>query len=342
MTGDCSASSKLLIDFKWVSFMMGKKNVYGLSLFPYLMVLLISCPGMMHAQLPANVHKVLFLGASITYAGNYVTDMEAYYKVHYPRQAVEFINLGLPSETVSGLSEPGHAGNAFPRPDLHERFDRILARIKPDIVITSYGINDGIYMKFAEERFDKFREGMLWLDSRLRATGARVIHLTPSVYDGFVAGNFEYQEVIDLYAHWLLKQRKVSGWEVVDVYHPMKKYLEAHRKVDRKFALKGFELAKDGVHIGETGHWIMARGILDYLGEKGVATAPDINATLKIVPGGSEILSLIAQRQIMMKDAWLTATGHKRPGMTRGLLLDEARQEAAKLERRIMDLLEQK
>jgi len=33
----------------------------------------------------------------------------------------EILNLGLPSETVSGLSEPNHAGGAFPRPDLHER-----------------------------------------------------------------------------------------------------------------------------------------------------------------------------------------------------------------------------
>src|SRR2546425_2764856 len=41
---------------------------------------------------------------------------------------IEFLNLGLPSETVSGLSEEGHAGGQFPRPDLLERLARVLAR----------------------------------------------------------------------------------------------------------------------------------------------------------------------------------------------------------------------
>src|SRR5690242_18458789 len=68
-----------------------------------------------------DVPHILFLGNSITYAGNYITDVEAYYITHNPQKKYEFINMGLPSETVSGLSEPGHAGGKFPRPDLHER-----------------------------------------------------------------------------------------------------------------------------------------------------------------------------------------------------------------------------
>ena len=53
--------------------------------------------------IPNNVKRVLFLGNSITYAGSYVTDIEAYFVTHYPNQAIEFINVGLPSETVSGI-----------------------------------------------------------------------------------------------------------------------------------------------------------------------------------------------------------------------------------------------
>lgn len=316
-----------------------KNSVFGFSIFPFLLIGFISFSNVLQAQLPANVHKVLSLGASITYAGDYITDIEAYYKVHYPEKQIEFINLGLPSETVSGLSEPGHAGNAFPRPDLHERLDRILAQIKPDLVITSYGINDGIYMQFDQERFQKFKDGMAWLNSRLSKTGARIIHLTPSVYDGLVAGNPDYSTVIDRYTNWLLDQRRIAKWEVIDVYYPMKKYLEAHRKVDRKFSLDGFSLAKDGVHIGEAGHWLIARGVLGYLGEKEVNTAASVNATLKIVPKGTEILKLVAQRQMIMKDAWLTATGHKRPGMNTGLPLPEAQDKAAVLDQQIMDLM---
>ena len=81
-----------------------------------------------HSNVKANGHspldgvrRIVFLGDSITYAGHYVDLVEAFLRLKNPGLRCEFLNLGLPSETVSGLSEPGHAGGAFPRPDLHER-----------------------------------------------------------------------------------------------------------------------------------------------------------------------------------------------------------------------------
>src|SRR5216117_2792724 len=62
------------------------------------------------STLPANVRRVLFLGDSITYAGTYVVLVETYFLTRYPGRTIEFINAGLPSETVSGLTEEGHAG----------------------------------------------------------------------------------------------------------------------------------------------------------------------------------------------------------------------------------------
>jgi len=108
-------------------------------------------------NIDSNIHKILFLGNSITYAGNYITDMETYSFIREPKRNIEFINLGLPSETVSGLSEIGHAGGRFPRPDLHERLKRILEQIKPDLIFACYGMNDGIMMPFNKERFEKDR-----------------------------------------------------------------------------------------------------------------------------------------------------------------------------------------
>jgi hypothetical protein len=119
----------------------------------------------------------------------------------------------------------------------------------------------------------------------------------------------------------------------------MKKYLEAHRKVDEQFAIDGFALAPDGVHPGDAGHWIMAKQILLYLGETSVAKAPSINAALGSIPNGEKILELVEQRQTMMKDAWLTATGHKRPGMNVGLPLAEAQAKAAEIKKQIRELL---
>ena len=285
-------------------------------------------------SIPANVHRIVFLGNSITYAGSYITDIEAYFITHYPKRKIEFINVGLPSETVSGLSEPGHAGGKFPRPDLHERLERVLAQTKPDLVFACYGMNDGIYMPFDDERFQKFKEGITWLHDKVVGSGARIIHVTPPVYDEARGGKSGYSLVLDRYADWLLSQQKAATWEVADIHYPMKRYLEEYRQTDPTFAL-----AEDGIHPGETGHWIMASAILAYLGEKDVANAEDVKATLASIPNGERIFELVAHRQSILKDAWLTATGHARPGMKTGIPLAEAKSKGKEIERQIRTLL---
>ena len=286
-----------------------------------------------------KVKKVLFLGNSITYAGSYITDIDAYFATHYPERKVEFINVGLPSETVSGLSEEGHAGGRFPRPDLHERLQRVLDKTKPDLVFACYGMNDGIYLPFDEDRFRKFKEGIYWLHEELAKTGARIIHLTPPIYDELRGPDKGYANVLDIYSNWLLEQKKVANWEVADLHYPMKHYLEAYRAVDAKLAIDGFALANDGVHPGDVGHWLMAKSILLYLGEKSVAGFPTIKAALSAIPHGDQVLTLVNERQLIMKDAWLTATGHKRPEMKTGLPLEEAQTKARQLDTQIQALL---
>lgn len=275
--------------------------------------------------LDTSVHTVLFLGNSITYSGAYITDIEACYTVWHPAQAIEFINLGLPSETVSGLSEEGHAGGRFPRPDLHERLHRVLALLKPAVIFASYGMNDGIYLPLDEKRFQQYRQGMQWLHDTLVSTGARVIMVTPPVYDEQRGGAKGYAAVLDAYAGWLRSQQKTAGWEVADIHFPMKRYLEAHRKLDRSFGLDGFALANDGVHPGEAGHWLMARQLLLHLGEKRALNYPGVKSVMAAYHNGPEIFRLVAERQNFMKDAWLTATGHTRPEMTTGMPMEQAR-----------------
>ncbi|MEP6949413.1 MAG: sialate O-acetylesterase [Ginsengibacter sp.] len=289
-----------------------------------------------------NIKRILFLGNSITWAGNYVNDIEAYVKVQYPGRQLEFINVGLPSETVSGLSEPGHAGGRFPRPDLHERLARVLEQTKPDLVFACYGMNDGISMPFDKDRFQKFKEGINWLHDEVVKTGATLIHLTPTDYDEVKGNSKGYSAVLDHYADWILSMRSSSKWEVIDIHYPMKKYLEAHRKVDLKFGLDGFELAPDGVHPGETGHWIIARQILLYLGFKEVAKSPGIIESLQHVPNAERLVKLVTERQGMMRDAWLMATKHKRPGLPVGLPLSEAQKMSDELIHEISAVIQNK
>ena len=308
-----------------------------------LFAILILALQFLHAQgIAPGVKRILFLGNSITWAGNYVVDIEAYVRGQYPQRTFEFINAGLSSETVSGLSEPGHAGGSFPRPDLHERLARVLNQTKPDLVFACYGMNDGIYLPFDKERFKQFKDGMNWLHNEVLKTGAKIIHLTPPYYDELKGKSIGYGEVLDRYADWLLSMKNAAGWQVVDVHYPMKKYLIAHREVDKKFKLEGFALAQDGVHPGEVGHWIMAREVLAYLGFKKAAKSPGIIAGLTNIDNAAQYLKLIAERQNMMRDSWLTSTKHIRPGLPTGLPLNEAQSKSAELQVRIDSFLAKK
>jgi lysophospholipase L1-like esterase len=279
-----------------------------------------------------DTKQVLFLGNSITYSGQYIAYVETIYRLKYPEKSLEWINLGLPSETVSGLSEAGHAGGAFPRPDLHERLDRAFTLIQPDLVFVNYGMNDGIYLPFDSARFKKYEEGINWLNSKVLEIGADVIFLTPPIYDP-VKG-IAYSLTLDRYSEWLIDQKNTANWKVIDVHFPMRNYLETMREID-----PDFYLAKDGIHPDSIGHWLMARPILEYLGIKDVTAAESFEKAIAGAPNGQELFILTYQKQKILRDAYLSATGHLRPGLPGGLPLLEAKKQALVLENQILTLL---
>ncbi|MBI3850026.1 MAG: SGNH/GDSL hydrolase family protein [Verrucomicrobia bacterium] len=276
-----------------------------------------------------DVRRIVFLGDSITYAGQYVEIIEAYFVTRFPERQFEFLNLGLPSETVSGLSEEGHAGGQFPRPDLHERLSRVLEKTKPDLVIACYGMNDGIYLPFSAERFRKFQAGIKRLREQVTAAGVKIILITPPTFDEVKGGHPGYGNALDRYSDWLLAQC-AAGWDVADLHGPMNRDLTEQRVRDPKFFLAG-----DGVHCNETGHWIIAKQILLHLGAKDLTAIDDPQAMLAAHPRGKEILKLVQDKQRMMKDAWLTETGHQRPGMNRGLPLAVAKAKGKEIDEQI-------
>jgi lysophospholipase L1-like esterase len=293
-----------------------------------------------------GIKRILFLGDSITHGGGYVEDFELYLYARHPERKFEVIDLGLSSETVSGLSEEGHAGGKYPRPDLHERLDRALPKTKPDLVFACYGMNDGIYLPLDEARFAKFREGMEWLHGQVTAAGAQIIHLTPSTFHALAArpqpdadGNKPasllggYNLVLDRYAAWLLEQR-TKGWHVIDLHGPMNAYIEAQRKADPDFVF-----AKDGVHPNADGHALMADQIIAALAPGDAAWWQKFRADLAANPQGAELRKLIHQHIHVLGDAWLSDVGHKRPGVNPGLPLPEAEAKAAEIDAQIRAIL---
>lgn len=281
---------------------------------------------------PPRERRIVFLGDSITQAGGYVRILEAALIAAQPEVVREIIPLGLASETVSGLSEKGHAGGQFPRPDLHERLDRVLAKTKPELVLACYGMNDGIYYPPDASRMQAFQDGMRKLHQKVTAAGARIIHLTPPVFDPLPIkdhvlpdGLTEYPQpwqgyntVLDQYSAWLLGMRAAEGWEVLDIHGPMNAALAERRVRDPKFTF-----ANDGVHAGAEGHVLMAQPVLEAWGLKAKSDGtPD-------VPDGRAILDAVGKKYAILSPAWLSEVGHLRPGIEPGLPISEAQTKAA-------------
>lgn len=276
--------------------------------------------------------RILFLGDSITYGGQYVDRFQAFLFTQYPDQKLEVINCGLPSETVSGLSEDGHAGGKFPRPDLHERLARVLEKVKPNLVFACYGMNDGIYLPLADDRFGKYQEGMRWLHDSVVKSGAHIIHLTPPVFDPTPPENraTSYDAVLARYSEWLIEQRK-NGWEVIDLHGPMSAALETQRKND-----PAFTFSKDHIHPNEAGHAVLGDAVLEALDPRGFASFRKLlGSEWAASAAGKDFAAKVRKHGRLLTDAWLNETGHLRPGMAKGLPLPEAQTQAAALESQI-------
>ncbi|MED5449224.1 MAG: SGNH/GDSL hydrolase family protein [Planctomycetota bacterium] len=279
---------------------------------------------------PLKAKKILFLGDSITHAGGYVAWIETQCRLQGVSPLPTFYNVGLSSETCSGQTEPAHP---FPRPDVHERLDRALKRIQPDVVVSCYGMNDGIYHPFSEKRFQIYQDGVNRLIKKVHATGAKLVLMTPPPFDAVPlkkkkgalrpagAKQFAYfaiyehydRDVISRFARWILEQKDRVEM-VVDLHAPITKHLAEQRKKSPQYTL-----SPDGVHPNPLGHRILGDTVLLAWGIPSI-TEPD-----------PKLLRLIQQKTSVLHDSYLSTIGHKRPGVRKGLPIDQAEQKAAEL-----------
>ncbi len=281
-----------------------------------------------------NARRIVFLGDSITAAGPYVAYFDAWLVAQRLDHEPHVIDAGLPSETVSGLSEEGHAGGKFPRPDLADRLDHVLAVTRPDLVIACYGINCGIYEPFDEGRFERYQRGMKQLKSKVEKAGAEFVVVTPPFYDDKRAPKpFSYNEVLDRYSDWLLDQRK-EGWQVVDLHGPMTREVQKRRAADPQFTFQ-----PDGVHPNDEGYWFVARRLIQWFGDEKAAAAASPKEMLQSQGAPETLLPLVQQRVNLLRDAYVAAAGHKRPGVAAGLPVPEAETRAAELSAKIRQTL---
>jgi lysophospholipase L1-like esterase len=238
-----------------------------------LLFILLLAPTIAGADEPfvlKDKQRIVFLGDSNTYAGKFIAYLDAYLCTRFPDKRFELINLGLPSETVTGLSEADHP---YPRPNIHQRVDRALELAKPDVVVICYGMNDGIYSPFDEERFKKYQSDLQALVAKVEKTGAAAMLMSPAPFDatslkGKVlpkdAPKFSWlrpyerydEEVLTKYSNWLLTWRD-KKYTVIDAHAALLKHLETMRKGDPAYRISG-----DGIHPNANGHLVIALEIL--------------------------------------------------------------------------------
>ena len=230
--------------------------------------------------------RVMFLGDSNTHDGRYLMALDLIVRCRMPETPVEFINLGLASETLSGTSEKQHP---WPRPDVHERAARAMEKVKPTVVAFCYGMNDGIYSPPEPERMAKYQSGVRDLISMSRTAGARVVILTPPPFDalsykgelapdghddyGFKTPWRNYNKTLAGYAAWLRDTPDLAD-VVVDLHTPLTAVIVAWHKVDPQWS------SGDGIHPVPAIHWLMAGLIAEGLGVPGVVA--------DLQPGGAD------------------------------------------------------
>lgn len=284
---------------------------------------------------------VLFLGDSITDNGTYIAMMDAYFKWHLPDKRIRLINLGVSSETAAGTSEPGHP---FPRPCVHERLDAALAAAKPDWVVLGYGMNDGIYYPFAEDRFAAYRDGIMRAVRKIQDAGAKAIVVSPPPFDAamidrdrlqpeglaeyaYDAPYRGYDDVLRKYAQWAAGLGdSVDG--CVDIHTPVAAAVRQRRAADPDY------VSGDGIHPNAFGHWIIARTLLGQL----------FNVWLERMPGYVEgadetgFFPLVMERHRLLSAAWKEHVGHSNPNKTEALPLAEAQERADAIDDRLRRL----
>ncbi len=282
--------------------------------------------------------KVVILGDSITHNGHYVTCLEYLLQKNLPGEKFDIISIGLSSETVSGLSEANHP---FPRPCVLTRLESVLKLTKPDLLVSCYGMNDGIYHPQSEERMTAYKEGYKKFLTMGQQYGVKqFILLSPGLFEAdaikaktITEGDFSYMKPYALYNNVLqdygtyLKTLQNEQILNVDLNEPMLTFLQNKQKADASYKLNG-----DGIHPGDIGHWIMAIAVLEKIGYKFPLPSPE--ELLKIQ--NEDLFKLIRKRRELRSNAWLNYTCYSRGKKSvKSESAEAAETEAAKLQTEI-------
>ena len=196
--------------------------------------------------------RVVFAGNSITEAGFYEMYIWQYYQLHFPNERINVFNGGIGGD-VAG--------------QINDRFEQDILRLKPSVVVLTFGMNDSRYFEYFNAPQEKVRTEAVatsfrsyqQIEAKLKALPKlRKILMTSSPFDETRGGSNnkftgKYKTMLEI-AAFQEEAAKKNNWAFVDLMRPMQEINEREQKRDSMFTLTG----SDRIHPGNAGHMVMA------------------------------------------------------------------------------------
>ena len=202
-----------------------------------------------------NHDRWCVIGDSITHSGTYHEWIELYYLTRLPGAVIDVFNCGISGDRAAGGLQ---------------RLKWDILPHQPTIASVMFGMNDverALYtdMPATPEIQEKrraaiahYEENQRALVAALQQAGARVVLITPSIFDETADEAAPHQmgvnEALGACADFVRKLAAETGCALVDFYRPMKLFTEAKQTQDPKFTMVG----PDRIHPGPAGHLAMA------------------------------------------------------------------------------------
>jgi lysophospholipase L1-like esterase len=197
------------------------------------------------------------LGDSITRSGQYHRYIELFYLTRFPALELDVINCGISGDTAPGALK---------------RLQWDCLDAKPTVVSVMLGMND---RSGSAETYDK---AMRQLTKSLGEAGAKLILITPSIYDDTadlkVANRAGDGAVLADYGKRVQAMANEFKVALVDFNGPMTAINAEQQKQNPKFTIVG----GDRVHPTQPGHLVMAYEFLKAQGLSGLVSRITIDA----------------------------------------------------------------
>jgi lysophospholipase L1-like esterase len=198
---------------------------------------------------------IIFLGDSITQGGEgptgYVGLIRKHLAAKHKELGVKVINAGISGHKV---------------PDLEKRLKRDVLDKKPTLVVIYIGINDVWHGESDPKRGtskERFESGLKDIIGQIQKAGARVLLCTPSVIGEKKKGGNKLDRKLDEYSAVSRKVARDKKVPLCDLRKAFVGHLAKHNKDNKERGV----LTRDRVHLNDAGNKLVARTILDCLGE---------------------------------------------------------------------------